>query len=107
VANLLVHNTSTVIHSRGAASLFLLVHGAVKLGLVCGLVARRPWSYPAAIMIFTAFTIYQLQQLAQQYSGFLGIVTLLDIIVILSIAAEYRYVRKRHAHSERVCSGPF
>src|SRR5579875_446903 len=95
VANLLVHNTSTMIHSRGAASLFLLVHGAVKLGLVGGLATRKSWSYPAAILIFTGFTIYQLHQLAQQYSGFLGIVTLLDIIVVLSIAAEYRYVRKR------------
>ena len=93
VANLLLHNTRTVIQTKVPASAFLLVHGVVKLGLVGGLAANQLWSYPAAIVVFSGFTIYQVYQLTHQYSLFLEIVTVLDIIVVLLVIAEYRRVR--------------
>jgi uncharacterized membrane protein len=98
VANLLVHNTSTVIQTRFAACAFLIVHGVVKLALVSGLVTNQLWSYPAAIVVFTGFTIYQVYQLTQQNSWFLEIVTILDIIVVLSVIAEYRHVKRARTH---------
>jgi uncharacterized membrane protein len=93
VANLLVHHTRTVIQNKGPASAFLLVHGAVKLALVGGLVTNKLWSYPAAIVVFTGFVSYQVYQLSQQNSLFLGIVTILDMIIVLLVIAEYRHVR--------------
>ncbi len=93
VANLLLHNTSNVIQARAPASVFLIVHGVVKLALVGGLASNQFWSYPAAIAVFAGFAIYQLYQLTDQYSLFLGIITVLDISVILLIFAEYRHVR--------------
>jgi uncharacterized membrane protein len=94
VANLLVHATRNVIQVKLSASTFLMVHGAVKLLLVGGLVAKKLWSYPAAIVVFAAFTVYQIYQLGQLYSLFLVTVTVLDIIVIVLVIAEYRYVRR-------------
>lgn len=94
VANLLLHTTGSVIQVRVSASVLLIVHGAVKLLLVGGLAANKHWSYPAAIVVFAAFTVYQLYQLGHQYSLFLGIVTLLDAIVILLVIEEYRHVGK-------------
>jgi uncharacterized membrane protein len=93
VANLLVHTTRSAIEVRVPASAFLIVHGIVKLVLVGGLATNRLWSYPAAILVFAGFTIYQLYQLTQQYSLFLEIVTVLDVIVILLVIAEYRHMR--------------
>jgi uncharacterized membrane protein len=93
VADLLVHNTGTIINSRVPASSFLILHGVVKLALVGGLAMNKLWSYPAAIVAFTGFAIYQIYQLAQQNSLFLGIVTALDMVVVLLIVAEYRHVR--------------
>jgi uncharacterized membrane protein len=93
VANLLLHNTQTIIHTRVSASVFLIVHGVVKLGLVGGLVTNKLWSYPAAIMMFTGFSIYQAYQLTQQNSLFLGIATVLDLMVVLLVIVEYRHVR--------------
>jgi uncharacterized membrane protein len=93
IANLLVHNAGTVIQTRVPASAFLIVHGVVKLGLVGGLATGKLWSYPAAIVIFTGFTIYQLYQLAHHNSLFLEIISVLDLIVIFLIIAEYRNVR--------------
>ncbi len=94
VANLIVHNTVTVIRGRFAAAAFLIVHGVVKLGLVGGLAANKLWSYPAAIVVFTGFAIYQLYELGRQTSLFLGITTILDIIVVLLVILEYRHVRR-------------
>jgi uncharacterized membrane protein len=88
-----VHNTGTIINSRVSASSFLILHGIVKLALVGGLATNKLWSYPAAIVVFTAFAIYQIYQLVQQNSLFLGIVTALDVAVVLLIVAEYRQVR--------------
>jgi len=93
VANLILHSTRTVIQSRTLASAFLLLHGVTKLLLVAALVSNRLWSYPAAIVMFTGFTTYQIYQLSHQPSLFLEIVTLLDIIVVLLIIAEYRHVK--------------
>jgi uncharacterized membrane protein len=98
VANLLVHNTRAVIQTRLPASAFLIAHGVVKLGLVGGLATNKLWSYPAAIVVFTGFAVYQVYQLTQQNSLFLGIVTVLDIIVVLSVIAEYRHVKRARTH---------
>jgi uncharacterized membrane protein len=91
-ANLLVHDTGTIIHSRVPASSFLVLHGIVKLALVGGLATNRLWSYPVAIVVFTGF-VYQVYELVQQNSLFLWIVTGLDIVVVLLFTAEYRHVR--------------
>jgi len=93
VANLLLHNAGTIIQSRVPASAFLIIHGVVKLALVGGLATNQLWSYPAAIVVFTGFTVYQAYQLSRQYSLFLEIVTVLDIVIVLLIVAEYRHVR--------------
>jgi uncharacterized membrane protein len=93
VANLLLHNTRTIVDIRFSTSAFLIVHGVVKLGLVGGLATNQLWSYPAAIVVFTGFTIYQVYQLTQQSSLFLEIITVLDIIVVILIVAEYQHVR--------------
>ena len=92
-ANLLVHVTRSAIDAKIPASIFLIVHGVVKLGLVGGLATHRLWSYPAAIIVFAGLTLFQLYQLGQQYSPFLGVVTVLDVIVIVLVILEYRYLR--------------
>jgi uncharacterized membrane protein len=98
VANLLLHTTRSAIAVRIPASVFLIMHGIVKLVLVGGLVTNRLWSYPAAILVFAGFTMYQLYQLSQQYSLFLEIVTIFDVIFILLVIAEYRHMRIATTH---------
>ena len=92
-ANLLVHTTRSALESKVPASVFLIVHGVVKLGLVGGLATNRLWAYPAAIFVFAGLTAFQLYQLTQQYSLFLAIVTVVDVIVVLLVIVEFRYMR--------------
>ena len=98
VANLLLHTTRSAIDVRVPASVFLIVHGIVKLVLVGGLATNRLWSYPAAILVFAGYTIYQLYQLSQQYFLFLEVVTIVDVVVILLIIAEYSHMRIVRTH---------
>ncbi len=93
IANLIKHSTPGVIRSRTSASAFLLVHGVTKLLLVAGLLSHKLWSYPAAIVVFGAFTVYQFYELIHRFSFFLGAVTVLDLIVIVLIVEEYRHVK--------------
>jgi uncharacterized membrane protein len=93
IANLLLHTTRSASQVRVPASVFLIVHGIVKLVLVAGLATGRLCSYPAALLVFAGLTTYQLYQLSQQYSFFLEIVTILDGIVILLVITEYMHVR--------------
>ena len=76
---------------RLTAGGMLLVHGVVKLALVAGLATDQLWSYPAAIVVFTGFTIYQMYQLAHHSSLFLEVITVLDVVVVLLVIAEYRH----------------
>jgi uncharacterized membrane protein len=94
IANLLLRTTQSTTEVRVPASVFLIVHGILKLVLVGGLATNRLWSYPAAILVFAGFTFYQLYQLGQQYSFFLATVTVLDVIVILLVITEYRHMRR-------------
>ena len=93
VANLLLHIMRSAIKVKVSASAFLIIHGFVKLALVIGLATHRLWSYPLAILVFAGFTVYQLYQLSQQYSLFMVTVTVLDVMVILLVTAEYRHMR--------------
>ncbi len=93
VANLLLHSTRHLIQDRRLASAFLIVHGVAKLLLVAGLLANKLWSYPAAIVVFAAFTVFQICQLGYQFSFFLGVLTVIDVLVLMLVICEYRYVR--------------
>lgn len=104
VANLLLSSTRNVVQVRVPASAFLIIHGGVKLALVAGLATNQRWSYPVAIAVFAAFTAYQLYQLTLQASLFMGVVTVVDVIVIALIAAEYRHLKLSLKEAESAAS---
>jgi len=94
LANLFLNATQSVIRMQTFAGILLIVHGAVKIFLVAGLVRNKLWAYPASIMIFGGFVLYQFYQLSTGYSLFLWIVTIIDILVIALIVHEYRHKKK-------------
>lgn len=72
------------------AAAYLLVHGAIKLALVAGLLRGLRWMFPVALIVLTAFVGYQLYRLAHVPSWALGLFTLLDVVVIALIGREWR-----------------
>lgn len=79
------------------AALYLISHGLVIGFLVWGLLAKKLWSYPAAMAVLAAFIAYQTYQYALRPSWWIAAVTVLDIVVIFLTMHEYRYIRKEKA----------
>lgn len=76
-------------------SIYLLVHGAIKIFLVIYLLRGKLWAFPIAIIALVAFIGYQLYRLNAHFSWTLLALTILDIFIILLIWHEYGYVKQR------------
>ncbi|HEY3205056.1 MAG TPA: DUF2127 domain-containing protein [Thermoanaerobaculia bacterium] len=60
VANTLLHAAQRLsANARVFASVYLLVHGIVKVGLVIALWRKKLWAYPLAGFVLVLFTAYQ------------------------------------------------
>ncbi len=79
------------------ASLYLLVHGVLKLWLVWALLRSKLWAYPIAMAVFTLFGAYQMVRWSRSHSALMLGLTVLDVFVILLTWAEYRRLRREPA----------
>lgn len=85
------HNFS--LSAQYFTSIYLLSHGVIKTVLIAGLLRKRLWFYPAAIVVFVTFIVYQLYRFSHTHSIWLLLITLLDIVVIWLTWHEYRYLQ--------------
>lgn len=94
IANFLVNFFSGLSHQTQLfGALYLISHGVIKTGLVAGLLKKKLWVYPLSIIVFGLFILYQLYRYAYTHSLFLILLTLFDIIVIILILHEYRWLK--------------
>lgn len=94
IAAYVLHATATL--SAGTqhfASVYLLVHGIIKVGLVAGLLRGLRAAYPIALLLLTAFIGYQCYRLFRYHSLALGFFTAIDIVIVLLIWHEWRSVK--------------
>lgn len=73
--------------------LYLLIEGLIKLGLVAGLLAGFRRAYPVALIALAAFLMFQGQRLLHHYSLGLAALALLNLLVMVLIALEWRQQR--------------
>lgn len=73
------------------ASIYLLVHGIVKAGLVICLLRGWHWAYPVALLLLTAFIFYQVYRLTQTPSLPLYFLTALDVVIVVLVWREWRW----------------
>jgi len=76
------------------AAAYLLVHGAVKLVLVGGLIRERIGIFPWALGFLGLFILYQGYRLSVRPSVGLGLLTVLDLVVMALVWREYEALRK-------------
>jgi uncharacterized membrane protein len=94
IANSLLHAVQNFsVSTQKFVALYLLGHGIIKLWLIIGLLRRRLWYYPVAIIVFALFIAYQLYRYTFSHSVWLLLITALDIIVIALTWHEYRFMR--------------
>ncbi|GBL44844.1 probable membrane protein YPO2961 [Sulfuriferula multivorans] len=82
------------------AAVFLLWHGAVKIGVVWALWQKKFWAYPIAIVAFGLFLIYQVYRYSLTHSVWLLVLSFLDLFVIILTWLEYRRLRSSHGFSQ-------
>ena len=94
IANLFLNSIQNLTSGTlNFAAIYLLVHGVIKLWLIIGLLRRRLWYYPVAIVVFGLFIVYQLYRYSYTHSIWLLFITLLDLIVIGLTWHEYKYLK--------------
>ena len=74
-------------------ALYLFSHGFVKIFLVAGLLARRLWAYPVAIVVLGLFIAYQLYRFSYTNGIGLLVLTVFDLVVIGLTWHEWRVIR--------------
>lgn len=72
------------------ASLYLLVHGIIKISIILGLYTRKLWVYPLAEFILSLFVIYQIYRFCHTFSILLIFLSIIDLFIIFLIWTEYR-----------------
>jgi len=96
VANTLLHAVQDLSgNARVFASVYLLLHGIVKVGLVVALWRKKLWAYPLAGVVLVLFTIYQVYLYSHSRSPFQLFLTAIDVIILLLLWSEYRRVAPR------------
>ena len=107
IATHLVHLANTLSVSGYRLTIaYLLIHGFVKVFLVVMLLRRRLWAYPTAIAVFAAFGVYQVYQYTYSRSLLLLALTVLDVVVIVLTAWEYRILSGRAGAKESETATP-
>ncbi len=102
VATYLLNSTHSL--TKGVtmfAAAYLLWHGLVKAGLVAGLLLKRRWAYPAAIVAFLLFVIYQLYRYIHTHSPFLLVLSIADVLVIILTLVEYKRLKAIHGFAKK------
>ncbi len=94
VANFLIQMAGHLsVKTQLFASLYLLSHGIVKIGIIASLWKNRLWAYPAAIFFFSVFIVYQIYRYAFSHSIWLAVLTVFDIVIVFLTWLEYRRVK--------------
>jgi len=93
VANTVLHAVHRLsANAQVFASVYLLIHGIVKVGLVVALWKKKLWAYPLARVVLVLFTIYQVYLFSHSRSPFQLILTAVDVLILLLLWSEYRRV---------------
>jgi uncharacterized membrane protein len=94
VASYLLNTTQHLTAGTQAfGAIYLLWHGVVKVALVAGLLLKRLWAYPAAIVAFVLFLVYQLYRYSHTHSPELVVLSIVDVLIIVLTWLEYTRLR--------------
>ncbi|MBU6390217.1 DUF2127 domain-containing protein [Patescibacteria group bacterium] len=102
IANYLVHSVEQLTGSgKFYGALYLISHGVINGLLVWGLLRRKLWSYPLAIVVLGLFVAYQVYQWNFNHSLWLLFLSVFDLTVLWLIWLEWRII-KRHNPAPKI-----
>jgi len=80
---------------------YLLLHAAIKLIAVIGILKNQLWAYPFSLISLGALTLYQVYSifLIKVSFGMIGL-TIFDVFILWMITVEYKKVKEKLAKKE-------
>jgi len=97
IANALLHMTASLsVSAELFGSVYLLLHGLVKVVLVAAVLKDKLWAYPWMIGFLGAFIVYQAYRLVVEFSWWLLALTAFDILIVVLTWREYGRHRRSH-----------
>ncbi|MHB1947556.1 MAG: DUF2127 domain-containing protein [Gammaproteobacteria bacterium] len=95
LVHLMIHTvTNLSVSSQHFVGWYLLVHGAVNIFPIYGLLRQQLWAYPTAIFILIGFIAYQIFRYFYTFSPWLIIFSVIDLFILYLVFHEYRYLKK-------------
>ena len=96
VANFIVNSVANYsISSQTFFSIYLLIHGILKIFVIIGLLMNKMWAYPTSIVVFSGFIAYQIYRYSFTHSAWLLALTIFDIFIVYLVIHEYRLIRRK------------
>ncbi|MGC0270581.1 DUF2127 domain-containing protein [Glutamicibacter soli] len=96
IANLLLHASgSLTISGAWFLAAYLLLHGIVKVALVCAVLLDQLWAFPWMIAFLLIFIGYQSYELIVGFGMGMLALTLFDVFIVWLTMRKYR-IQRRH-----------
>ncbi|MEJ2054540.1 MAG: DUF2127 domain-containing protein [Calditrichaceae bacterium] len=95
MANYFIHLANNLsMNTIVFTAIYLILHGAVKIGLFLGLWYKKLWVYPLAGILLSIFIIYQLIRYFHTHSFILLLLIVVDIVIVILLRFEYNRIRR-------------
>jgi uncharacterized membrane protein len=95
IANYLIHESQYITPNfLSFASLYLIIHGFIKISIAAGLWAKKLWAYNLAGFALALFVLYQTARFINTLSVVLLFLTLIDAIILILLRLEYNRAKK-------------
>ena len=94
-AHIVRHGAAGIAHSGNLATIYLLVHGPLKLGIVVGLFRGGSWIFPLAAAVLFGFVAYLGARAVMQSSGWLAGFAVFDALTLALVLNEWHSRRAK------------
>lgn len=71
-------------------AVYLLLHGALKIGLVAGLLSGQRWAHPVGLAGLGAFVIYQLEHYFTHGNPIILVMAAFDVFIMVMVWREWQ-----------------
>jgi|ERR1035437_398681 uncharacterized membrane protein len=78
-------------------AIYLILHGLIKLLLSYGLLKKRTWAHPAAMVFLVLFIVYQMYSYLNNHVFLLIVLSSFDLLVLILVWREYDLLKKLKA----------
>ena len=93
IANFLVKTVKNFsVKTQYFVTIYLLLHGTLKLFLISMILQKKYWAYPLIIVFLSLFIIYQLYRYSIDHSLWLLLLTTFDFALVILTWIEYKKI---------------